>query len=564
MAKDLSSDPPIFQLPDEIWMSMLSTPCTFGPELFSIVMINLIKNPNIMSSHLFRADIFYDSLNDTSVSQDYESKHFSNFTKHLKVECRPLRIKAPGYTRQRTFVRQMVPRNPQLDRALLQTCHFYHSEEPGTENNVVIYLPHVRTANELPWYHPAVRALAFVHTWQVSEACHSDTTPRGTLSIHLALFDGTEIEPRLQRTTLNLLRITHKHGQGQLAGYTKRVNHDLVVPQAMFQNTYSRLKTKHAKALIGEWVEQTDPEKHVFEDLGIAAFLIELWAEMYSFASPTADGEEGETGEAPKPVFPGFVDIGCGNGVLVYVLLQEGYSGWGFDARRRKTWGIFPANVQDRLKEMVLVPRVLQDDTADVVHTAPTSPAFHDGVFGRGTFIISNHADELTLWTPLLAHLSDCPFIAIPCCSHNLAGARFRAPAPSSRKSGAGSSPNSDSDSADKNTDAKGDLKRPAIKQPSAYASLCAYVSTLTESVGYIPEREMLRIPSTRNMAVIGRRVRDHDPKTTDGSATSAEQKMQKVKDVLERETRLGLDVVGREWVDRARKIAGKKSDGHW
>jgi tRNASer (uridine44-2'-O)-methyltransferase len=65
----------------------------------------------------------------------------------------------------------------------------------------------------------------------------------------------------------------------------------------------------------------------------------------------------------------------------------------------------------------------------------------------------------------------------IPCCSHNLAGARFRAPPP--KDAGASS---------------------------SAYASLVDWVTKLAGNCGWEVEKEMLRIPSTRNTALIGRR----------------------------------------------------------
>jgi tRNASer (uridine44-2'-O)-methyltransferase len=245
----------------------------------------------------------------------------------------------------------------------------------------------------------------------------------------------------------------------------------------------------------------------VFEDLGIAAFLIELWAEMYK-----------------DTTFPGFVDIGCGNGLLVHILVEEGYSGWGFDARRRKSWSIWSTKAQDNLKELVLIPSIIRKRKALSAttrnKTQPTSPILeyseieytstetqpmnpvlghskneqkpqkceqtsteeiqevgvHDGVFPKGTFIISNHADELTPWTPILANISECPFMMIPCCSHALSGDRFRAPPP--KDAGASS---------------------------SAYASLVAWVSKLATECGWTVEKEMLRIPSTRNTALIGR-----------------------------------------------------------
>jgi len=231
------------------------------------------------------------------------------------------------------------------------------------------------------------------------------------------------------------------------------VNLDTLLPQATVQNTYSRLKSKYAKSVITNWVEETDPSKHVFEDLAIAAFLIELWKDMYV-------GKE----------FPGFVDIGCGNGLLVNILIEEGYTGWGFDARKRKSWSMFKAKVQENLKVLVLIPAMLQkgpgsDSTA---LTSPDKENTHDGIFRQGTFIISNHADELTPWTPILATVSKChSFICLPCCSHNLTGARFRAPPP--KEKGA---------------------------SRSTYASLVSWVSKLAGDCGWKVEKEVLRIPS--------------------------------------------------------------------
>ena len=53
-----------------------------------------------------------------------------------------------------------------------------------------------------------------------------------------------------------------------------------------------------------------------------------------------------------------------------------------------------------------------------------------------------------------------------------------------------------------------GDLKEMAgqrKKQPSAYSSLCDWVGNLAATVGYQVEKEMLRLPSTRNVGLVGR-----------------------------------------------------------
>ncbi|KAK8099366.1 uncharacterized protein PG998_012607 [Apiospora kogelbergensis] len=426
------------------WTPLFWHACTFNPTAFTEVMMNLIRNPNINSSWLFRADVLYENGTVPDEISDSEA----------------------------TLVRRLIPRNTLRDQPLDQTCLFYHSCEPDgqlddSEQHMVVYIPHVSSPIEMPFYHPAVRGVAFLHEWNRSENT-------GRVSTHYCFFDDVERAPKLVRTAFHLLSTLHKHGQGTTTGYVKRVHHDVVVPQITMQNTYAKLKEKYARKLIGTWAEVTDPTKHVFEDLGIAAFLIELWKQMY----------QGTT-------FPGFVDIGCGNGLLVYLLRQEGYEGWGFDARKRKSWTNYNAKGETTpdsedlpcLREHVLLPSIItaKEDVADSLDhdesDIDVQKLLHDGRFPEGTFIISNHADELTPWTPILAAISDCPFMMIPCCSHNLTGAKYRAPVP-------------------KDVD----------KSNSAYASLVIWVSGIAADCGWEVETEMLRIPSTRNTALIGRR----------------------------------------------------------
>ncbi|CAZ86631.1 unnamed protein product [Tuber melanosporum] len=403
----------------EQWTPILSKPCTFTQEIFTSVMHEMILNPNYNSSWILRADILSDSP-----------------TPPLQLDMsipRPMLI--PNFTPNRTVLRRFVPRNPQRDAAAEQTCTFYEGSQD--RQALVVYQSHSDTPEALPYYLPTVRALAFWYS--------QDGEDGKSVSIYYRLFPDVPLNNRLERTALHLLTRIHKLGNGFTAGYTKRVYHDQIIPREHFQTTYLSLRERHAKRLIDRWVENTDPGKHVFEDILIAAFLIELWKDM------------------DRGLEAGFVDIGCGNGVLVDILIREGYTGWGFDARRRKTWGVLGSSTEQNLHELVLVPRLLGGNVDDGIH---------DGVFPAGTFIISNHADELTPWTPLLAMDSECPFLMIPCCSHDLSGRRHRQPG-------------------------KG----------SQYACLVEWVARLAEDVGWQIEREVLRIPSTRNVGIIGRKI---------------------------------------------------------
>jgi tRNASer (uridine44-2'-O)-methyltransferase len=488
---DLSTAPRIpCGLPSEIWTIVQSAPAAFPPQYFLEVSQNLLENPNLTASHLARAELSYQSFADATFNPKAEtSDGLASIVKHLRPECRPRLVAGgvEGFDLEWTVVRKLIPRNPKLDDSMMQTCHLYTSTKDITitssdgkeetvkaERYLVIYIPHAAVPEDVPYYHPTVRSLGMLYTYLPTHDSTSITPSTGTLSIYFDFFPSHPQDNRLTRTALKLLEIIHKHSKGRSAGYKKRVHHDQILPQKRFQDTYAYLKGKYAKRLIENWVEQTPPEKHVFEDLGIAAFLMELWNDMYI---------------AQNSAFPGFVDIGCGNGLLVYILNEEGWTGWGFDARRRKTWTTFGEAYEDRLKEMLLVPSILSPASSPSTDGDETQPLdTHTGLFPHKTFIISNHADELTPWTPLLACLSNSPFIAIPCCSHDLGGTRFRAPV---HKKYVTEDPNA--------------TRKEKNRQPSAYAGLCSWVSHLTETMGYKVEKEYLRIPSTRNIAILGR-----------------------------------------------------------
>ncbi|UKZ60639.1 uncharacterized protein TrAtP1_001910 [Trichoderma atroviride] len=512
-----------------VWVPIYSHACSFGPGVFADKMMDLIKNPNLNSSWLFRADILHDETPQTGGSNSNSTGDCDGATTAAAAMTKssngsagdaidadshgvslqspaasPIAVAIRGMALVRTLVRRLIPRNERRDRPLDQTCAFYTTAKDAAQDGLqatvpaaasdasdasdasaasaasaahstlVIYMPHAPSADSLPFYHPKVRGIAHLHQW--------DGQGQGTISVHFLPYPEHPLtDSKLQRTAYHLLEVLDKHGHGAVRGYVKRVNHDLVIPQDRFQNRYALLKSKYARQMVDSWAEKTDPSKHVFEDLGIAAFLIELWNDMY-----------------PKDTtpFPGFVDIGCGNGLLVALLTREGYSGWGFDARERKSWAQYrtrghasPSGFS--LEERLLLPSAVATPAAtsgqaQASHQAEAEPetdlllrdgVIHDGAFPAGTFIISNHADELTPWTPILAASSRCPFIMIPCCSHNLTGEKFRAPPP-----------------------------RDKSKAKSTYASLVDWVSRIAEDCGWQVETEMLRIPSTRNTCLLGRR----------------------------------------------------------
>lgn len=243
-------------------------------------------------------------------------------------------------------------------------------------------------------------------------------------------------------------------------GYVKRVHHDVVVNLDLFTQHYRRLKEKYNHWVV-EWQESTDPQKFVFEDVGIAAFLIALW-EIEAQETPVdpanQDGETASTSEVsaeasksesvhPAPRRQTFVDLGCGNGFLVYILTMEGYKGRGIDLQKRKIWARYPAEVQ-----LVEAPI---DPTTDIYEE---------------DWILANHSDELTPWIPFIASRNNRRFFVLPCCEWNF--------------------------------DSKFTVRTKAL---SRYEGYLEYVKILTAQSGYKVEVEHLRIPSTRNISIIGR-----------------------------------------------------------
>ncbi|PYH79871.1 DUF1613-domain-containing protein [Aspergillus uvarum CBS 121591] len=619
---------------------------SFVPEVMQDLTLYLLANPNVNSSHLFRADILFDSEGILRTPREKAQSFALTGNANADViastgglngaedeaEVEPTSARdVAGFTLTRTIVRRLVPRNPKLDRTLDQTCHFYEAEttagiEGGCRRSLVIYTPHITKEEDIPYYHPTLRSLAYLYDYNqttinpnptTTEHPSQEQTPTptpgpGTLTLHTLLFPNLPITNRLERTLqallntqIRLARTTHLPTPSSSSGSSPSINQkhlganknplkDNILPQHLVQNTYTRLKAKYASDLCQRWVETTEPSKHVFEDLSIAAFLIELWRSMYGVV-PEDDRSPPTT---TSPEFPGFVDVACGNGVLVYILLQEGYSGWGFDARRRKTWGIFPEWIQLRLKEEIYIPAPFSDAVVGVdAEPEPSSPSSgaspssnnpfnlniptHTGHFPKDTFIISNHADELTVWTPLMAALlcpaNPSPFVAIPCCSHALSGAKYRYPPPkgastSAKDQGKGGQEEEEQQQQQQQQQPdSGDLKALRKERQDAqateagflksmYGSLTAKTMAVAQEVGYEVEKTLLRIPSTRNMAVVGGRrgtMVAGDAGVDDSAGADAEKVFGKIMAAVQRDCARegGVEAAAKIWIERARGI---------
>ncbi|XP_034532640.1 probable tRNA (uracil-O(2)-)-methyltransferase [Notolabrus celidotus] len=209
-----------------------------------------------------------------------------------------------------------------------------------------------------------------------------------------------------------------------------------LLPVEKYSVMYQQLKEKY-KAMVKVWPEVTDPEKFVYEDVAIATYLLVLWAE--------------ERAERGLTDLQSFVDLGCGNGLLVHILTNEGHPGKGIDVRRRKIWDMFGPGTL--LEEKAITP----------------SESF---LFPRTDWLIGNHSDELTPWIPVMAARSSysCRFFVLPCCFF----------------------------------DFYCKYQRRQCKK-SQYKEYIDFISEVSQVSGFKTEEDCLRIPSTKRVCLVGK-----------------------------------------------------------
>ncbi|KAM3938670.1 putative tRNA (uracil-O(2)-)-methyltransferase [Leptodactylus fuscus] len=203
-----------------------------------------------------------------------------------------------------------------------------------------------------------------------------------------------------------------------------------------YSKLYQSLKEKY-KDMVKVWPEVTDPEKFVYEDVAIATYLLVLWEE--------------ERSQKQLKVKQSFIDLGCGNGLLVHILSKEGHPGRGIDVRRRKIWDMYGS--QTILEESAITPS-------------------DNYLFPDTDWIIGNHSDELTPWLPVIAARSSysCRFFVLPCCFFSFYGKYNRR---SSKK--------------------------------TQYREYLDFVIEVGTQCGFVVEEDCLRIPSTKRVCLIGK-----------------------------------------------------------
>uniref|UniRef100_A0AC35TME0 tRNA (uracil-O(2)-)-methyltransferase n=1 Tax=Rhabditophanes sp. KR3021 TaxID=114890 RepID=A0AC35TME0_9BILA len=221
-------------------------------------------------------------------------------------------------------------------------------------------------------------------------------------------------------------------------------------PPSLINNEQYALRYRNIKATIGKeivskWTEKTDPQKFVYEDCGIATYLLQYW-----------DSHD---------IKPYFADVGCGNGLLTYILALQQVNGCGIDLRARNIWSEF----KDKccLVEKALVPS--SENVATI------------GLPDICNFLIGNHSDELTPWIIVMAARKRCSFFILPCCPFDFYGKFTKIPATVNKEDvWCGSQGN------------------------SIYHNYLSYLKGLITKLGFKVEVDRLKIPSTKRICLIG------------------------------------------------------------
>ncbi|KAI0721287.1 hypothetical protein C8T65DRAFT_631227 [Cerioporus squamosus] len=445
------SDTLVSRFDSGVWIPVIQCAADFSPDIFDSAVSQLIHHPEYNSTLILRSETVSDSSS----------------------EFPPSIPQLDGLRPVRNIHRKLLPRRPGRDAGLEQNCTLYASEIGDDDCPTTLVLtPIVEPGASLPYYHPTVHHLAFRYI----------PAEIPVLRIEIVPLPGTptDLNSRMYRTCLALLDTLHRYGWGALTNYKKRVHHDCIIPREEYQDLYLVMRERH-KHLVNEWQEVTDPLKHVFEDIGIATFLMLLWKHTYDTTGISGGPNDSTSlGDEPWRAWPrpsaGFLDLGCGNGLLTHILTAEGYVGHGIDVRARTSWSHYPKSTQTQLHVESLDPTSSEDH-----------PYLRSGVF-----IIANHADELTPWTPVLATLYGASgYLSIPCCAWAFDAKYERSSTPDY--------PFPDDAFVD-SLNLGGDGSN-----SSSYSRYRIWLASLTLYCGWRVESETLRIPSTRNWAIIGR-----------------------------------------------------------
>ncbi|XP_015591327.1 probable tRNA (uracil-O(2)-)-methyltransferase isoform X1 [Cephus cinctus] len=259
----------------------------------------------------------------------------------------------------------------------------------------------------------------------------------GYISININNSENVENEQSIKWLKEQLFTRLIKWMMSTLPCNSVRVISLNLISSEKYMTLYNNLKKKYGTQMVKIWPETTDPIKFVYEDVAIATYLLLLW-----------EKERIEKGILNKQ---SFVDLGCGNGLLVHILASEGHPGLGIDLRKRKIWDLFPKTTHLEVRTIV-----------------PSSSS----LFPDTEWLIGNHSDELTPWIPVIAARSsyNCRFFLLPCCAYEFDGQKYQRD----------------------------------CAAMSQYSEYMQYLNNVCTQCGFKTNVDKLRIPSTKRICLIG------------------------------------------------------------
>uniref|UniRef100_A0A914I843 tRNA (uracil-O(2)-)-methyltransferase n=1 Tax=Globodera rostochiensis TaxID=31243 RepID=A0A914I843_GLORO len=234
--------------------------------------------------------------------------------------------------------------------------------------------------------------------------------------------------PRSKRNQPNAEELLKEYGYQRQADVEHNTGSNRLLDE-MYCLKYQEIKDKYGRKIVSNWTEKTDPNKFVYEDCG-----------------PSKQ----------------FADLGCGNGLLVFLLSCHGFRGLGLDVRERNIWKQFRAQGAD-LRETVFDPSSY-DSVAEHLKDVD--------------FLVGNHSDELTPWIPVIAARLRCNFFLLPCCTYDFFG-KYSRKMPSEKALAAGA--------------------------PKGIADQhFAYIEHICLQLGFRVEVDQLKIPSRKRKCLVG------------------------------------------------------------
>ncbi|KNC50509.1 uncharacterized protein AMSG_00670 [Thecamonas trahens ATCC 50062] len=347
------------------------------------------------------------------------------------------------------LLRVLVSKRPDKDAELAELVTL---ERAGDAAATVVYVPLCPT-DAVPFYYP--RAVWWRIDYAALAAGASDSNDddgegvlRGEIEVRAA-FAAPDAAAAFSKHGPFLAKKAVSFANGTQVGRKKKYIFDTVVPRSVYSARRAEIKERYAQALMDGWAEATDPGKHVFEDVSIAAYMVCLVEALRSRGAPATDVD--------------IIDLGCGNGVLVHLLVEEGVRVVGVDCQVRKSWtapSLFSSAAQASLMH-----KVLQPSSMELTELGVTS----------ALLLLGNHADELSPWIPFLARDWGVPhFALIPCCTHTFDG-RFTRRDPDKGR----------------------------------YATYCEWLVNVAHAAGFDLVREHMRLPSTKNVVMLDAGVVD-------------------------------------------------------